>query len=236
MISRILLSIVIVLISANAVADSANDECVVLLHGLARVSNSMSELETKLQRAGYSTSNINYPSRRFTIAELAEDAVGRGIENCRQQEANEIHFVAHSLGGILVRQYLYANDLSEMGRAVMLGTPNRGAGIVDEIGNWPGFGFLGPSARELSAAEGIVNSLGPVDFELGVIAGNVSINPLGKLLLGESNDSVVTVESTKVDGMKDHLVLPVIHTIMMRNNTVIDHTIHFLKTGEFIPQ
>ena len=214
-----------------------NDECVVLLHGLARVSNSMSELETKLQRAGYSTSNINYPSRRFSIPELADDAVGRGVAACNEQDASKINFVAHSLGGILVRQYLHDNELPQMGRAVMLGTPNGGASIVDEIKNWPGFGLLGPSARELGTdAAGIVHELGPVEFELGVIAGNVSVNPFGGLLIGEANDSVVSVASTRVEGMKEHLVMPVIHTLMMRDNEVIDHTIHFLKTGQFIPQ
>ncbi len=221
----------------SGTAALARDECVVLLHGLARVSNSMSELERKLQRAGYTTANINYPSRKYSIPELADDAVGRGVSLCVEQNAGSIHFVAHSLGGILVRQYLSSNDLPQLGRAVMLGTPNQGAGIVDEIRAWPGFGLLGPSAKALGTDSGsIIHELGPVEFELGVIAGNVSINPLGGVLLGESNDSVVTVESTKVTGMKQHLVLPVIHTIMMRNNDVIDHTIHFLKTGNFIPE
>lgn len=229
--------VIVCLLCISSASPAVAQECVVLLHGLARVSNSMAELERKLQRAGYLTANINYPSRKFTIPELAEDAVGRGVDRCREQDAAKIHFVAHSLGGILVRQYLNTHDLPVLGRAVMLGTPNRGAGIVDEIRAWPGFGLLGPSARALGTdSESIIHELGPVDFELGVIAGNVSINPLGGLLLGESNDSVVTVESTKVDGMKAHLVMPVIHTIMMRNNEVIDHTIHFLKTGQFIPQ
>ncbi len=212
-------------------------ECVVLLHGLARVSNSMSELENRLQQAGYSTSNINYPSRRFSIPELADDAVGRGVADCISQNASKINFVAHSLGGILVRQYVQQHELPQIGRVVMLGTPNNGANIVDEVKNWPGFGLLGPGARELGTdSAGIVHDLGPVDFELGVIAGNVSVNPLGRLLIGEANDSVVSVASTRVEGMKEHLVMPVIHTLMMRDNKVIDHAIHFLKTGQFIPQ
>ena len=181
--------------------------------------------------------NINYPSRRHGVAELAADAVGRGLEGCRQEQAETIHFIAHSLGGILLRQYLTTDEIPELGRAVMLGTPNQGAKIVDGLEGLPLFGFLGPSARELKAGEGgVVEELGPVDFELGVIAGDVSINPFGALLMGESNDSVVTVESTRVEGMTEHIVLPVIHTTMMRNNTVIDHAIHFLKTGQFIPQ
>ncbi len=197
----------------------------------------MSELESKLQRAGYNTANIQYPSRKQSVASLALDAVGRGILECREENAALIHFVAHSLGGILVRQYLTEQQLSELGRVVMLGTPNQGAGIVDKLQGWPGFAWLGPSAREIGTGqESIIPSLAPVDFELGVIAGDVSINPLGFALLGEANDSVVTVASTRTEFMSDHLVLPVIHNIMMRNNEVIDNTIHFLKTGNFIPK
>jgi hypothetical protein len=81
----------------------------------------------------------------------------------------------------------------------------------------------------------IPDSLGPVEFDLGVIAGNTNINPLGLLFIRGENDSIVSVESTKVEGMNAHLVLPVTHTFMMRNNEVIDNTIHYLKTGSFIP-
>lgn len=212
-------------------------DCVVLLHGLARVSDSMSELEQKLGRAGYNTENIQYPSRKQSVADLAADAVGGGVSRCRDNHAEKIHFVAHSLGGILVRQYLTEQALPELGRVVMLGTPNQGAVIVDRLQGFPGFAWLGPSAWEIGTGpQSIIPTLERVDFELGVIAGNVSINPLGFALLGEDNDSVVTVESTRIEEMSAHLVLPVIHNIMMRNNTVIDNTIHFLKTGNFIPQ
>lgn len=211
-------------------------ECVVLLHGLARVSDSMSELEEKLQRAGYSAQNINYPSRKHGVAELADDAVGRGVTQCREEEASTIHFVAHSLGGILVRQYLTEQQLDELGRVVMLGTPNQGAVIADRLQGWPGFTLLGPSAKQISTGpESIISELDEIDYELGVIAGNRSINPFGAILLKEPNDSVVTVSSTHIENMSAHLVLPVIHNIMMRNNKVIDNTIHFLKTGQFIP-
>jgi hypothetical protein len=108
---------------------------------------------------------------------------------------------------------------------------------VDRLRNWPGFSLLGPGAKSLGTdASGIVRELGPVDFELGIIAGDTNINPLASLLLESENDSIVTVESTRVEGMQEHLVLPVIHTTMMRNNDLIDHVIHFLKTGNFIPE
>lgn len=222
---------------AIVASPALSKDCVILLHGLARVSNAMGELETKLNRAGYEVANINYPSRKHSVPELADMAIEEGLATCNEKTDEKIHFVVHSMGGILLRYYLSTHELPKLGRSVMLGTPNQGAELVDHLRSWPGFSILGPGAVSLGTDEnGIVHEMGAVDFELGVIAGNININPLASLLLKSDSDSVVTVESTRIDGMKEHLVLPVIHTTMMRNNRLIDHAIHFLKTGNFIPQ
>ena len=211
-------------------------ECVVLLHGLGRLSNSMSELEMKLASAGYSVSNIKYPSRSHPIDLLAVDAIGRGLTQCRSEGPGETHFITHSLGGILLRYYLSEHTISELGRVVMLGPPNQGSEIVDGLLTLPGFGFIGgPAGVALGTGEGsIINSLGPVEFDLGIIAGSTNINPLEFLFIAGPSDSVVSIESTKVQGMNAHMVLPVTHTFMMRNNEVIEQAIHYLKTGSFI--
>jgi triacylglycerol lipase len=211
-------------------------ECVVLLHGLGRLSNSMSELESKLAPAGYSVANIKYPSRSHPIDVLAVDAIGRGLTQCRGERKSEIHFITHSLGGILLRYYLSQNTIPELGRVVMLGPPNQGSEIVDGLLPLPGFGFIGgPAGVALGTGEGsIIDSLGPVDFNLGIIAGSTNINPLEFLFIAGPSDSIVSIESTKVRGMNAHIVLPVTHTFMMRNNEVIEQAIHYLKTGSFI--
>ena len=211
-------------------------DCVVLLHGLGRLSNSMSELETKLALAGYSVANIKYPSRSHPIDVLAVDAIGRGLTQCRGERKSEIHFITHSLGGILLRYYLSQNTIPELGRVVMLGPPNQGSEIVDGLLPLPGFGFIGgPAGVALGTGEGsIIESLGPVDFNLGIIAGSTNINPLEFLFIAGPSDSIVSIESTKVRGMNAHIVLPVTHTFMMRNNEVIEQAIHYLKTGSFI--
>ncbi|PCJ25880.1 MAG: alpha/beta hydrolase [SAR86 cluster bacterium] len=216
----------------------AESECVVLLHGLARVSNSMSELSRKLERANYDVVSINYPSRRHSIDVLAADAVGRGVASCRLLHAPQISFVTHSLGGILLRYYLVDNEIAELNKVVMLGPPNQGSELVDGLLPVPGFKFFGgPTGIALGTDDaGIVASLGAVNFDLGVIAGTTNINPLARLFIPGPNDSIVSVESTKVEGMRDHIILPVTHTFMMRNNQVIDEVIHYLKTGAFIPQ
>jgi hypothetical protein len=215
-------------------------ECVVLLHGLGRLSNSMSELETKLIPAGYSVANILYPSRSYPIEVLAVDAVGRGLEECRGSgnSPERIHFVTHSLGGILLRYYLTENSIEDLGRVVMLGPPNQGSQLVDGLRPIPGFGFIGgPAGVALGTGEGsIFERLGPVEFDLGVIAGSTNINPLEFLFIPGPSDSIVSVESTRVEGMNAHIVLPVTHTFMMRNNEVIEQAIHYLKTGSFIAE
>ena len=150
-------------------------ECVILLHGLGRLASSMSELETKLAPAGYSVANIKYPSRSHPIDELAADAIGRGLDQCRNKSGNEsaeqIHFITHSLGGILLRYYLTENTIDELGRVVMLGPPNQGSEIVDGLLPVPGFGFIGgPAGEALGTGEGsIIDALGPVEFNLGCL-------------------------------------------------------------------
>ncbi|MDT8428305.1 MAG: hypothetical protein RQ757_06025 [Pseudomonadales bacterium] len=216
-------------------ANAAVNDCVVLLHGLARISNSMGELERKLERSGFEVVNIKYPSRQHAVTVLAADAVGRGVAQCREKRSGRIHFVTHSLGGILLRVYVQEQSLDELGRVVMLGPPNQGSELVDALTGVPGFGFFGPAGKQLGTGEeSILHSLGAVDFELGVIAGCVNINPLALFVIDGPNDSIVSVASTRVAGMAAHITLPVMHSVMMRDNEVIEHSIHFLQTGEFL--
>ncbi|WP_390617390.1 esterase/lipase family protein [Maricurvus nonylphenolicus] len=214
-------------------------ECVVLLHGLARTSHSMDEMAQHLVQAGYAVANINYPSRDHTIAELAPMAINEGIERCNQQDAHRIHFVTHSLGGILVRQYLASSawpaNNPELGRVVMLGPPNQGSEIVDNLKDIPGYELWnGPAGNQLGTdANSIPRQLGPVNFELGVIAGTDTMNPLLSQYLPGPNDGKVSVISTKVEGMTDFISLPTTHTFMMNNDEVISQATFFLMNGRF---
>jgi hypothetical protein len=210
-------------------------ECVVLLHGLARTADSMTTLEERLVKEGYIVVNVDYPSTEHPIEILAGLAVGEGIAECQRRSATRIDFVTHSMGGILVRAYLKANKREDIGRVVMLGPPNQGSEIVDALRDLTIFELLnGPAGLQLGTGPAdIPRSLGPVDFELGVIAGTQSINFLLSTLLPGDNDGKVSVESTKVERMNDFVALPTTHPLMMRNQAVIDQTVHFLRHGQF---
>ncbi len=212
------------------------NECVVLLHGLSRTDFSMEKMANVLAERGYSGSNVHYNSRAHNIEKLAALAIEQGLQDCRALEAQRIHFVTHSLGGILVRYYLRHNEVAELGRVVMLAPPNHGSQIIDVFGNIPGFEFFsGEPASQLGTRgpESVPAKLPPVDFELGVIAGTRSISPIFSFALPDRDDGKVTVESTKVDGMRDFIEMPFNHTFIMRSNAVIEQVIHFLQHGSF---
>lgn len=213
---------------------SAN-ECVILLHGLARSSSSMEVLEQRLLKEGYLVSNVDYPSRHYSIEVLATTAVEEGLKDCKEKKSSRISFVTHSLGGILVRKYLASHKREDTGRVVMLGPPNQGSEVVDKLKDTPGYELInGPAGRQLGTnPDSIPRSLGPVDFELGVIAGTQSINLILSTMLPNPDDGKVSVESTKVEGMTDFIALPTTHPFMMKNDTVIEQTLKFLANGEF---
>ena len=225
--------LVIALLMTSTVNQANANECVILLHGMARSEQSMSKMAKELSKQGYSVVNYGYPSTSMPIERIAEEHLPIALEQCGK--ADQIHFVTHSLGGIVVRQYLSQNHIGNLGKVVMLGPPNSGSEVVDKLKNVPGFKLInGPAGLQLGTeANSVPNSLGPVDYPVGVIAGNRSINLMLSSMLPEQDDGKVTVESTKLAGMKDHIVMPVTHTFMMRNKKVIKQVIAFLKAGKF---
>jgi pimeloyl-ACP methyl ester carboxylesterase len=208
---------------------------VVLLHGMGRTALSMKRLECFLADHGYHVINVSYHSHRCSIGQLAETYLRPLIEQRVTDRSVKVHFVTHSLGGIILRQYLANHSGPNLGRVVMLGPPNHGSQIIDQLRANPlTREFLGASARELgTSAEDLPNRLGPIPIECGVIAGDVSLNPLLSAHLPGANDGKVTIASAKLAGMRDFLVVHSSHPWLAWRERTLRQTLCFLTSGRF---
>jgi len=210
-------------------------EYVVLLHGLARSSHSMVPLQKALSKNGYGTCNIDYPSTDYTIEYLSNEYLPAALKQSIPDDADRVHFVTHSMGGIILRHYLKHNQFKRLGNVVMLSPPNAGTEVVDKLGNIFIFKALnGPASIQLgTGANSVPIELGPVDFKLGVLTGSKTINPILSAMIPGKDDGKVSVERAQIKGMSDFMVLPHSHPFIMRSKEVIEQTVYFLKRSRF---
>lgn len=194
----------------------------------------MEKMANAFEEAGYHTANVSYPSREDTIENLAPTAIEKGLTQC--EEEPPVHFVTHSLGGILVRYYLEQENIENLGRVVMLAPPNQGSQVTDALReNYFYRKLNGPAGDQLGTDEySLVMGLGDVDFLLGIIAGTKTVNPILSQFLPNPDDGKVSVENTKVEGMTDFIELPHSHTFIMRADDAIEQALAFIESGSFI--
>lgn len=221
--------------SAAKQSDDAKD-CTILLHGLARTSASMDDMQEQLIEAGFAVAKIGYPSRKKPIEVLAGPAIEQGLARCRAQTTGKIHVVTHSMGGILFRQYVSKNSAAAFARTVMLAPPNKGSEAVDALRNVPGFLWLnGPAGLQMGTDERSVPlKLGPASSDVAIVAGTFSINIVLSTYLPNPDDGKVSVESTRLEGMCAHLQMDVSHPFIMKDDAVIKEVISYLNTGRFL--
>ena len=189
----------------------------VLVHGMGRTPASMLPLGRWLGRHGFATQVWGYWSYRRTVPELA-DAFAERLDAIAGT-AETVHFVTHSLGGILVRAALDRRPVANVGRAVMLTPPSQGSHAADR---WaPYLGRLMPPIRDLRTTDDALVRLlpTPVGLEVGVIAG--------------ARDGKVSVAESVLVGQRDHVVLPCRHSLIMHRRDVRELTLRFLRTGSF---
>lgn len=219
--------------SPKAIGFAESREHVVLLHGLGRSPRSMQPIADFLARHGFVTHNIGYPSTRRTPADL-EVLLAEAIRRCCAN-VRRVHFVTHSLGGILLRAHLAVDRPKNLGRVVLLAPPNRGTEIVDALATSSFFrAVLGPTAAELGTGpDSLPNRIGPPDYEVAIIAARQSWNPLGSAIIPGPDDGTVSIESARLEGASDFLIVAGTHTFIMRRPEVMEQVRHFLIEGRF---
>jgi len=211
------------------------NEIVVLLHGLGRGTGSMSRIEKSLKEHGYETCNVKYPSRGHPIEDLVEQFVMPQLQAGIRPTTQAVHFVTHSMGGIVARYLLQEHDIPHLGHVVMLSPPNQGSEVVDRFGSWWLFGVvMGPAGRQLGTARtSLPRRLERPTYSVGIITGKRTINPIFSRLIPGDDDGKVSVERARLDGMADFLVVPVRHPFIMRDGEVIRQILYFLQHGAF---
>jgi pimeloyl-ACP methyl ester carboxylesterase len=211
--------------------DGKND-VVYLLHGLGRSRFAMWVLASRLEDAGFNVYNIGYASINKTPEEILEN-ISRQINASLPDTDQTVHFVGHSLGGLLIRAYLEKTSIRNLGNIVLMGTPNKGTALVDNYRDSWWMQMLGPAALALSTDENsFPNAIGRPYYPVGIIAGVYGDNDNDDILPGE-DDGLVPLESTKIDGMTDFIAIETSHYMMRYNREVADQTIMFLRHGYF---
>jgi triacylglycerol lipase len=206
---------------------------VVLLHGLGRSDRAMRPLEHALARAGYRVHNLAYPSLAEEPAQLVA-IVQEQVDACCAR-AERLHFVTHSLGGLVARAALAERPRANLGRVVMLAPPNNGSeygDLVRESGL--GGGELAPALAALGTdPAGFARALPVPSYELGVIAGTRTLNPLDAVVIAGASDGAVSVASTQLPGMTDFVTVDATHASIRRRADVHAQVIAFLRDGRF---
>ncbi|MFC1689581.1 esterase/lipase family protein [Pseudomonadota bacterium] len=223
-------------ISPVLTTDNTGAEKVVLLHGFGRSDVSMLLLNSFLTEAGFDVYSLDYPSI-VEAPEVLVKVIGEDINNCCKNSATTVHFVGHSFGGLLIRDYLGRTRPKNLGRVVLVGTPNRGSELADEdlgvAAQKTLLQWAGPSAQALhTGPDGYAASLPDPEYTVGVIAGNRG-NHLSDKWLPIPNDGVVSVESARLDGMTDFIEIEVTHWDMRSDPVVAEMVIEFLRHGRF---
>lgn len=209
-------------------------DIVIVLHGIFRTYRSMNGLANELTRHHYNVLNLGYPSTKYPLEKLV-DYIHPKITQFINNKEEKIHFVGYSMGGLLIRAYLHKHRPHNLGRIVMIGTPNNGSEVADFIKDWKIYKALyGPAGQQLVTNQSAFKyHLGHVDYELGIIAGNRPIDIISSKIIGKPNDGKVSIESTRLEGTQDHIIVPCNHTFFPSHKQSWQHVLSFLKNGTF---
>ena len=216
-------------------AIKGKERWVFLVHGVLRSASSMSKIESALKEKGFKTHNFEYSSRKETIKAISK-RLHKEIKKVYERDIESISFVTHSFGTIVIRYYLANHTLKKKGRFVMIAPPNKGsqwARILSRLSlyQWV-LGVAGGKIQDVEKSIPAITAPPPIEF--GVIAGGtgtrIGMNPL----LPGDDDGTITVEETRLEGMKDFIQIIGQHSLLLTQKSVIDNVVHFLNTGKFL--
>lgn len=221
-------------------ADQCKKDYVTLLHGLNRDYQDMQRIELALVDQGFEVINIDYPSTEISIEEIA----GQVKEIIKEENKNKncrMNFVTFSMGGVVLRKIFTTYKPKNLGRVVMIAPPNKGTEVSDFLRDnflSPIFDMIyGPSGKQVGVEneDSIINELPKkANYKLGIIAGKTNFSLFfSNFILPGKDDGVVSVESTKLEGMSDFIIINSIHYLMPRNEEVIAQVVNFLEKGKF---
>ncbi len=235
---RVCLVLFFVISLGNFAQAADKKETVVILHGIARTSSSMINVEDYLQSAGYKTLNITYPSTDNNIDGIAKYLRSKFLTEEFWRSAGQVHIVTHSMGGLVARRYLdnYKDIIPEhsLGRVVMLAPPNGGSEVSDLIHNIAPYKWYYGSAGDELTTEAQSKNKSDIYYDLGIIAGTKEWPYfVAAFVTPGKSDGRVTVEKTKLEGMKDHVSVNGTHTFIMDKTDVHIQIAQFLKNGVF---
>jgi len=232
----LLLSFTVLPLPCTAVPAKQNREAVVLIHGLGRSGKSMRPVARFLKKNGYEPITLSYPSRKKDISSLVDEHIAPALDSLKAQYS-PLHFVTHSLGGILLRAYLQTDSLPAESKIIMLGPPNKGSEVNQFFQRFGWYQhFDGPTGQQLGvdSATSIPLQLEPVEATIGIIAGDASWELWSSWwIIPGKDDGKVAVESTKLPEMTDFVTVHRTHTFMMNAKEVHRYILNFLQTSRF---
>ncbi len=211
--------------------ERTSKQLVVLLHGLASFPVSMALLERVLEKEGYAVRNLGYPSTRGSV----NDAAARVMQEVHDlSPVITVHFVAHSMGNIVIRRMLN-EEIPNLGRMVMIAPPNKGSLLAQQLKDLGVFRWVfGPAGQQLSSDNApFFDSLPSPPCEFGIIAGGKGDGKGYNPFLPGDDDGTITVESTMLEGASDFILLKTTHTLILFLKETAEQTVCFLKYGRF---
>jgi len=232
---KFFLAAVCLMVSAVSYAE----DCVILLHGLASHPLAMKPIELAIDiQPEFRVVNQGYNSYSANIQTIADRVIPEAIAKCELKDSEEISFVTHSMGGLLIRTYLASSEVDALKSVVMIAPPNQGSEIVDWLQQRSPLVFvLGPAGSQLGTDDdALPANLPPPDFVLGVIAGTQSSSFFWKDQLLEKNDGKVSTQSAKIKGLAAvgaYYEVEARHSELLFERETLEQVLSFLRCGAF---